>query len=143
MDRPDKSDNRVVFALSKSIAEDMSHWISNNRDKLGYSGPPPKLEIFEPQSNENPNLVNQNGLFTIGRAFEDIQNWVKRYYPEWIKKDPLHKKNIALFKLLIPNGDRIGFLKSLNQMNINHLTLFPSLYGAAKYCNSELEIEEY
>jgi hypothetical protein len=142
IDRPDKTDNRVVFAISTSIIEDMSHWIGNNRDKLGYSGSPPKLEIFEPNSNENPNLVNQNGLFTTGLAFVEIQSWVKKYYPKWIKESPLHEKNIALFKLLIPNGGRIGFLKSLNQMNINHLTLFPSLYGASKYCNFELEIEE-
>jgi hypothetical protein len=140
-DRSDNTVNRVVFALSKSVIEDMSHWILNNLDKLKLKRGA-ILEIFEPQSNENPNLVNQNGLFTIGRPFEEIQSWVKKFYPEWIKENPFHKKNIGLLKLLIPNEDRIGFLKSLNQMNINHLTLFPSLYGASKYCNFELEIEK-
>lgn len=142
-DFPKNTDNRVVFALSKIIMEEMSHWIGNNLDKLGLKGSPsPKLEIFEPESNENPYLVNQNGLFTIGQGFLEIQSWVKKYYPKWIENDPHSIKKTALFKLLIPDNDRKGFLKSLNQMNINHLTLFPDLFGASTYCNYELEIEK-
>jgi hypothetical protein len=140
-DSPDNMEYRVVFAISKAAVESISHWIRNNLKKLKLQRAP-VLEIFEPESNENPNLVNQNGLFTIGQDFEDIQNWVKKYYPHWIKNDPHSINKTALFKLLIPNKDRLGFLKSLNQMNINHLSLFPNLYGAAKYCNFELEIEE-
>jgi hypothetical protein len=144
-DLPDNTDNRAVFALSKFVIKEMSHWIGNNLEKLGLDRSKRqglKLEIFEPESNENPNLVSQNGLFTVGQEFDDIQSWVKSYYPKWIKNIPLARKTTALFKLLIPDKDRIGFLKSLNQMNINHLTLFPDLFGASKYCNFELEIEE-
>ena len=141
-DRGDNTPNRVIFALSKSFIKEMSHWISNNRDKFEFKGPPPNLEIFEPESNENPNLVNQNGLFTISRGGEckEILSWVKRYYSKWAEDNPSHNKKNALYKLLLPNRDRIGFLKSMNQMNINHLTLFPNLYGVSKYCNFELDI---
>jgi hypothetical protein len=139
-DKPDNK-NRAVFALSKMIVAEMSHWIMNNLKKFELRRAP-KLEIFEPESHENQNLVNQNGLFTIGEEFQDIQEWVKSYYSKWNKNIPHPPKRTALFKILIPDKDRIEFLKSLNQMNINHLTLFPNLYGAAKYCNFELEIQE-
>jgi hypothetical protein len=134
--------NRVVFALSKTVVEEMSHWVVNNHEELGLGKKRPRLEIFEPESHENPNLVNQNGLFTLGRQFEEIQSWIESYYFKWKESCPHPTKRIALFKMLIPNKGRVDFLKSLNQMNINHLTLFPNLYGAAKYCNFELEIEE-
>jgi hypothetical protein len=141
VNRPDKTDNRVVFAFSKMVIEEMSHWIANNLDNLGLKRVE-TLKIFEPESNENPNLVNQDGLFTIGREIQEIQSWVKSFYLKWIENNPLPNKKTALFKILIPDKDRIGFLKSLNQMNINHLTLFPNLYGASKYCNFELEIQD-
>jgi hypothetical protein len=139
--RSDNTDNRVVFALSKMVVENMSHWIKKSREKLKWKRAP-ILEIFEPESNENPNLVNQNGLFTIAEEFGEIQRWVIKHYSHWLENDFKSIKKTALIKLLIPNKDRIGFLKSLNQMNINHLTLFPNLYGASKYCNFELEIQE-
>jgi hypothetical protein len=140
--RSDNTDNRAVFALSKTVIKEMSHWIANNSEKLGLGRQWTRLEIFEPESHENPNLVNQNGLFTISQEFEEIQHWIVSLYFNWIESYFHPTKRIALFKILIPDKDRIGFLKSLNQMNINHLTLFPNLFGAAKYCNFELEIEE-
>jgi len=144
IDRNDNTSNRAIFALSKSIIKKMSHWIANNRDKLNLKRAP-GLAILEPESNENPNLVNQNGLFTNGSIGEskEIYSWVKKYYSKWAEESPFPKKEIALFKLLIPNRDRIDFLKSLNHMNINHLTLFPDLYGASKYCNFELELGQH
>jgi len=41
------------------------------------------------------------------------------------------------------HSDRNDFLRFLNRMNINYLSLFPDLDGAAKHCNMRLEIDNY
>jgi len=46
-------------------------------------------------------------------------------------------------KLLIPGAQRDNFLRNLNLMNINHLTLFPDLFGAAHYSNLALDVDGY
>jgi hypothetical protein len=94
------------------------------------------VELIRPMSNENPRLVSQGGLFT--RAPDDIplERWVQRSFPG-------ESGSYVLMKILIPNRDREDCLKMLNRMNINHLALFPDLFGASKYCNLHLEIKGY
>jgi hypothetical protein len=46
-------------------------------------------------------------------------------------------------KITIPNGNRVDCPKSLNRMNINHLTLFPDMYGASKHCNHAAQMQLY
>ena len=48
-----------------------------------------------------------------------------------------------LIRITIPNKDRIDCLRSLNRMNINHLTLFPDLYGASRFCNHHAATKNY
>jgi hypothetical protein len=96
----------------------------------------PEVEFIRPKSDENQRLVSQGGLFTrapIGTTLDD-----------WVKKNFAGKKgSYTLMKLLIPDEDREEGLRMLNRMNINHLTLFPDLDGASKYCNLFGEIEKY
>jgi len=96
----------------------------------------PEVEFFNPLSDENQRLVNQGGLFTRFPADTDIQSWVKTHF----KND---SKGYTLIKIYVPNKDREECLKSLNRMNINHLTLFPDLYGASRFCNLFGEIARY
>jgi hypothetical protein len=124
--------HRVIYALSK----DLVRW-----GWADIEGGPIKekfVEFVEPLSDENARLISQNGLFTFSIGPEDIEERVQRCYSK--KQD---EDRIILIKIKIPNIDRDECLKSLNQMNINHLTLFPDIYGSAKFCNIKLEIDNY
>ena len=96
----------------------------------------PEVEFIKPLSDENQRLVNQGGLFSRFPADTDVQSWVQTNFKD-------NRKSYTLIKISIPNEDREDCLKSLNRMNINHLTLFPDLYGASKFCNLFGEIERY
>jgi hypothetical protein len=96
----------------------------------------PEVEFIKPLSDENQRLVNQGGLFSRFPANTDIQSWVQANFKD-------DGKGYTLIKIYIPNKDREECLKSLNRMNINHLTLFPDLYGASRFCNLFGEIERY
>ena len=63
---------------------------------------------------------------------------------DWVRNNfKGEEKEYTLMKLLIPNANRTDCLRTLNRMNINHLTLFPDLSGASKYCNLYGEIDKY
>ncbi len=66
----------------------------------------------------------------------DVESWVRSHF----KGD---SKFPRLLKLTMPNDDRELALRNLNRMNINHLSLFPDLYGASKFVNLDLLIEKY
>jgi hypothetical protein len=96
---------------------------------------PPIVEILRPMSDENSRLVSQGGLFTRspdGVALED-----------WIRTNFSGQTSAILAKITVPDEDRKACLTSLTRMNINHLSLFPDLYGAGTYCNLGLEISNY
>jgi len=94
-----------------------------------------EVEFIRPMSDENQRLVNQGGLFTRSPDGIDLESWVKKNFSG--------EKSYILMKILIPNENREECLKTLNRMNINHLSLFPDLYGASKFCNLFGEIEKY
>ncbi|MCF6132000.1 FRG domain-containing protein [Flavobacterium wongokense] len=98
-----------------------------------------KIELFYSHNDENPRLINQRGLFTITKGKIDIV--------EHINKNFKHKADLtAIYRIEIEeksSQDRIEFLKFLNRMNINDLTLFPDLIGTGNYCNKTLMIEKY
>jgi hypothetical protein len=95
----------------------------------------PEVEFVRPPSDENQRLVNQGGLFTRFPLKDDIKSWIKKNFVD--------DETYILMKILIQDKDREVCLRSLNRMNINHLTLFPDLFGASKYCNLYGEIEKY
>lgn len=115
--------DRIIYCLSSSYIEKYS----DN-----------KIELFYSQNDGNPRLINQRGLFTYNQEKIDIENHIKLNFPFKDNKS-------AMIKLIIPEKamTRADFLKSLNRMNINHLTLFPDLSGASKYSNQILLIKNY
>jgi hypothetical protein len=115
------TDYRSVYGLFR---------VSYDTDPLGAKIP--ALEFVNPLSDDNDRLLSQSGLFTrlpIGMTVED---WVRRasrgYGP-------------ILYRIDIPNCDRLRVLDTLNLMNINRRTLFPDLGGAAQYATFEFARE--
>jgi hypothetical protein len=94
-----------------------------------------RIVAIVPNTDENARLVSQGGLFTRGPERQEIESWVRRRFKGFERG--------ILMKVLVPNADRIEVLQSLNRMNINHLSLFPDLYGASKHCNHALSIVDY
>lgn len=96
----------------------------------------PEVLFIRPLSDENQRLVNQGGLFSRAPSGKTLEQWVQDHHnPE--------DQGYTLIKILVPNKNRDGCLRNLNRMNINHLSLFPDLYGASKFCNIFSEIDRY
>ncbi|MFQ5499937.1 MAG: hypothetical protein ACE5FH_09710, partial [Candidatus Zixiibacteriota bacterium] len=130
---------RVIIHNAKKDAAAMKEY-----EKKGRSSSPPlpsptvrnDVEFIRPKSDENQRLVNQSGLFSRAPDGINLDDWE-------LKNFEGDSKYYTLRKLLIPNSDRTLVLRTLNRMNINHLSLFPDLYGASKYCNLYGEIKKY
>ncbi len=127
------TERRAVFGIIKPEIKSKSEEISKD---WKYSERAPIVEFIEPLSDENPRLVNQGGLFTRAPDGMDLESWVKESFQG-------EKKNIYLMKVTIPGEDRGLCLRSLNRMNINHLSLFPDLFGSSKFVNLDLKIDIY
>ena len=124
---------RVVYALSRIGVERRCKELAKAHPGASR---PPIIEFVRPYSDENARLVNQSGLFTRSPAGVTIEQWMQQHFPA----DDRHG---SLLKIYIPNDDRDECLRTLNRMNINHLTLFPDLYGASYFCNTRLRIPKY
>jgi hypothetical protein len=124
---------RSVFALAQNPIETACAAI---RKLHAVTSRPPVIEFVRPLSDENSRLVNQGGLFSRAPLGVTIEEWIKSHIA------PDHRI-ITLIKIDIPNRDRELALRTLNRMNINHLTLFPDLFGASKHCNMDISIDKY
>lgn len=126
------TDFRVVFAANKDAIQSHCRAI---RSKAG-GGNIPDVAFFSPLSEDNSRLTNQGGLFSRLPIDTDLESWLAEYHsPDW--NEPV------LYKLLIPNPESATVVRSLAQMNINGLTLFPDLSGSALFCNTALRREGY
>jgi hypothetical protein len=129
-DHKDQTKYRCVFGLQKPLVKRRSTEIKKlNRDDAQV------LKFFEPDSDENSRVLSQRGLFTLSPTRATIEDWVTDNF-----KSPT---SAILLRILVPNTDRENCLKMLNRMNINHLTLFPDLIGAAQFANIHLDVLNY
>ena len=108
---------RGVFALSTSSI------------KKPPSKPKQLLTVVSPDTDANYRLISQAGLFVKVPRHSDVETYVKTHF-----KGETHGASFT--KMRIPNEDRTGCVVALNKMNINHMTLFPDIDGAAKHVNS-------
>jgi len=104
----------------------------------GYRGETraPVVEFLEPLSDENSRLVSQGGLFTRAPDAVSIEHWIRTHF----RGDD---RVWRLLKITAPLRDRCIALRTLNRMNINHLSLYPDVYGASRFSNLHLLVENY
>jgi len=123
----DQTESRVLYCFNKTRVQDKCSEIPNDNQKI---------EFYEPRLEEHQRVISQSGLFTISRSSLDIEKWIRNNFPK-------NQTQFILVKIHIDNALRLNILKQLNWMNINFLTLFPDLMGAAKHANLRLEIPGY
>jgi len=121
---------RVVFGLDIDLVKDHNHKIIHG-DSI-ESGRPPILDFIDPLSDENPRLVSQGALFTRGPIGTPVERWISQAFAGTDAR--------VLFRLEIPDADRLICLRTLERMNINHLSLFPDLSGASAATNLRTEL---
>ncbi|MHC4236010.1 MAG: FRG domain-containing protein, partial [Planctomycetota bacterium] len=114
-------ESRAVFTLSASVIAE--------KDTRDDPAPSP----FTPPGETSYRLVNQGGLFVKMPPSTDLETYVKSHFRD-------DTRGPILEKIIIPNDGRIDCLKFLNKMNINRMSLFPDLDGAARYVNDLWEL---
>lgn len=124
------SGNRMVFGLHAPTLVDSAKTKPGEEPKQGVPLP------FSPDSDENPRLVNQAGNFIRMPDGIDLEGWVVREFRGT-------SGDSTLIKVKIPTTGRSECLTTLNRMNINHLSLFPDLYGSVIHANMEFGIPGY
>jgi hypothetical protein len=124
---------RAIFGISQTAIEWKSNAIKKNHKGNTRAS---IIEFIEPLSDDNSRLVNQGGLFSRSPSGKHIEDWLIENYDETVK-------GVKMWKVIIPEDQRKNILQYLNRMNVNYLTLFPDLFGASKFVNIDLEIEDY
>jgi hypothetical protein len=130
---------RMVYGIHRQKVEEKSREIRQMRPGTILGGTE-AIEIVSPQVDDNSRLVSQRGLFTKGLQLDlEIERWVRKCF------GGAGNNTVIMIKVSIAEqpGERESFLRFLNRMNINYLSLFPDLDGAARHCNMILEIDEY
>jgi hypothetical protein len=100
----------------------------------------PAPTVFSPRREISYRLGSQNGILMKMPPKTDLESSVRARFAEETSSDNLHARSI-LTKIIIPNANRTECLKFLNKMNINRMSLFADLDGAAKYIYSLWELD--
>lgn len=125
------SEFRAVYALNQAAVIGASAAFAEGADSRGLRLP--IIEFVDPLSDENARLVSQGGLFSRAPIGTSIENWIAHAFEDSPQR--------VLIKIEIPNTERVNCLRSLDRMNINHLSLFPDLIGASRFTNLSLELQ--
>jgi hypothetical protein len=117
-------EQRGIYALSTSAIERRD--VSRSAKHQDNGGEARMISLI---SDENERLIYQGGLFLKMPRHTDLESYIgQRFAGE--------NQRAILIKVCIPNEGRHDCLVMLNKMNINRMTLFPDIDGAARYVNS-------
>jgi hypothetical protein len=129
----EQTPERAIYALSGVGVREISERMAKSEEPKVRAQ---AMAFFHPLSDENARLVGQGGLFTRTPLGMDVESWIKAHVSP-------HDSRLGLIKIFVPDSDRTLALRSLNRMNINHLTMFPDLHGSSLFCNLHLRDEDY
>lgn len=76
-------------------------------------------------------MLGQNGLFSFSDSGEELKALIVHEFAG--------VNRAILKKIHLLNAERIDVLRGLEQMSINHQTLFPDLSGASNYASMQFE----
>lgn len=125
-----QTEYRAIFAVNKDKIRSQCQTLQRTVGNI------PDVNFLSPLSDDNSRLTNQGGLFSMLPIEVDLEAWLAAYHSnEWSAP--------VLSKFRIPDFEAKNALRSLAQMNINGLTLFPDLFGSALFCNAALRREGY
>jgi hypothetical protein len=124
-----RPEQRAVFALSASA-------IAQGQDGGGEGGIFPR--VYSPSGPVSQRLLAQSSVFLMMPERTDLEAFVREHSHEL----PIADEGPAILrKIRMPNQGRRECLKMLNKMNVNRLTLFPDLDGAARYINGLWDLD--
>jgi hypothetical protein len=126
-----QAQGRALFGLKRNIVEREVKREQSSRANLR-----PSIEFLRPAIDENMRLISQGGLFSRAAPGVNIEDWVESI--EWS-----NPSTVVLYKVVIPEVLRDEILVALNRMNINHLSLFPDIQGAAAFTNLGSQVPKY
>lgn len=127
--RVHEPENRAVFALSSSCITEHG------------SSDAPAPSPYSPKGETSSRVGNQGGVFLYMPPRTDLESYVRGAFSSETTTLTNPDPRAILQKFIIPNDDRINCLKLLNKMNVNRMSLFPDLDGAARYINSMWELD--
>jgi len=125
-DAPSSTGKRTVWAVHKYIAEEMEVF---NQNKTAQE----EFKFVNLITDHNPRLLSQSGVFTKQPIGLNFESWIEERW-EGITDKPV------MFKIHLPDVERVRVLTNLRQMNVHHASIYPDLIGAAKYAQHELSL---
>jgi hypothetical protein len=123
-----KKKERALWALNTTDIDTLNEGYLRKKQKSK------SVNIVSPMTHENNRLVSQGGLYLKISVGTDIESWVVK---------GVHTGWITLYKINFPDSIRNDVIGALDNMNINHKSLFPDVGGASLHCNYAFEIEPY
>ena len=168
---------RSLYCLKKNIIDDARQGKYGPAPQVRRSGPSRDDDIlltkapgfnsllfYEPLSDENLRMINQQGVFTVSRSPHAIEKWVAHNYPRVLRhlqkqlRGASDDKSRARLESEIQSGwillridivtdtakkEPAQILRWLNRMNISYASLFPDVEGASLYANMQGDILHY
>jgi len=119
-----ESGTHALYAIVETDISDVSRAYSKKDE----------VQVIKPLTHENARIVSQGGLFLKLPVGKDLLSLVEKT-PDcgWV----------TLYKITYPESIKNDALAALNNMNINHASLFPDLVGSSQHTNYLLEIESH